>query len=290
MHRIVECAVETVRPLMSERKHVLTVSPPPQPIWLYADAARLEQVIVNLLNNAAKYTADGGRISLAVELEGDEALIRIRDTGVGIAPELLPRVFDLFTQAERSLDRAEGGLGIGLCLVQRLVEMHGGRVEVSSELGQGSEFVVRLPAMATPAPPSPSTGIKTTIPAGPALRVLVVDDNADAAEMLELLLEASGHDYRTAYDGPSAIQAALEYRPDVILLDIGLPGLDGFEVARRLRQQYSLSNVVLVAVTGYGQESDLSRSLDAGFDHHLIKPVSFEKVKQLLATVTGKKI
>lgn len=285
---IVECAVETVRPLMNQRQHDLTVSPSPQSFWLYADAARLEQVIVNLLNNAAKYTADGGHISLAVELQGEEAVIRIRDTGVGIASELLPRVFDLFTQAERSLDRAEGGLGIGLCLVQRLVEMHGGRVEVSSVLGQGSEFVVRLPAMASPAPPEPSTGIESTMPAGPSLRVLVVDDNADAAAMLELLLEAAGHDYRTAYDGPSAIQAALDYRPDVVLLDIGLPELDGFEVARRLRQQHALSNIVLVALTGYGQESDHLRSLDAGFDHHLVKPVNFEKIKQLLATVTGK--
>ena len=288
LDRIVECAVETVRPLMNQRQHDLAVSPAQQSIWLFADAARLEQVIVNLLNNAAKYTANGGHISLGVELAGEEAMIRIRDSGVGIAPELLPRVFDLFTQAERSLDRAEGGLGIGLCLVQRLVEMHGGRVQVASELGQGSEFVVHLPIMTSALPQSLTSDTETTAPKGPSLKVLVVDDNADAAEMLELLLEASGHDYRTAHDGPSAIEAALDYRPDVVLLDIGLPGIDGFEVARRLRQQHALSNLVLVAVTGYGQESDLKRALDAGFDHHLVKPVGFEKVKQLLATVTGK--
>lgn len=287
---IVECAVETARPLMIERKHVFTVSPSPQPIWLDADAARLEQVIVNLLNNAAKYTADGGHISLVVELVGEEAVIRVRDTGVGIASELLPHIFDLFTQAERSLDRAQGGLGIGLCLVQRLVEMHGGRVEVTSALGQGSEFVVHLPAMVTAAPLPPATDMETAKPTGPSLRVLVVDDNEDAAEMLELLLIASGHEVRTAYDGTAALDAAIDFRPNVMLLDIGLPGLDGFEVAKRIRQLLVLKGVVLVAMTGYGQESDLKRSLDAGFDHHLVKPVSFEKVKQILATVTGKTI
>ncbi len=179
-----ERAVETVRPLIDQRRHELTVSLPPQPIWLHADAARLEQVVVNLLTNAAKYTDEGGHIWLTVQQEGDEAVLRVRDTGVGIAPELLPRIFDLFTQAERSLDRSQGGLGIGLALVQRLVEMHGGTVAASSALGQGSEFVVRLPVVPPPAPQPPSPPTETAEPTGPSLRVLVVDDNVDTAESL----------------------------------------------------------------------------------------------------------
>jgi PAS domain S-box-containing protein len=288
LYGVVECAVDTVRPLMTQRKHELTVSPLLHPIWLYADAARLEQVVVNLLTNAAKYTADGGHIVLAVQQEGDEAVLRVRDTGIGISPELLPRIFDLFTQAERSLDRAQGGLGIGLCLVQRLVEMHGGKVQVFSVLGQGSEFIVRLPVTIIPAPQPPSTHQEAAEPTGPGLRVLVVDDNVDAATSLVTLLEASGHDVRAAHDGPTSLEAAQGFRPDVVLLDIGLPGLDGFEVAKWLRKQPILSNAVLVAMTGYGQKSDRQRSHEAGFDHHLVKPVDFGKVEQILATIPGK--
>jgi CheY-like chemotaxis protein/anti-sigma regulatory factor (Ser/Thr protein kinase) len=271
---------------MEQRNHEVTVSLSPQPIWLYVDAARLEQVVVNLLTNAAKYTTNGGHISLAVQQEGDEAVLRVSDTGVGIASELLPRIFDLFTQAERSLDRSQGGLGIGLCLVQRLVVMHGGRVEVNSVLGQGSEFVVRLPVTVDFVPEPTLTCNETTTRSGPSVRVLMVDDNVDAAQSLGLLLKASGHDVRTVYDGLSAVEAALEYRPNVVLLDIGLPGLDGFEVAKRLRQQPTLSNIVLVAITGYGQEADLQRSQDAGFDHHLVKPTDIGKVQDILATVS----
>ncbi|MBI3861367.1 MAG: hybrid sensor histidine kinase/response regulator [Planctomycetia bacterium] len=285
MNDIVECAAETAHPLISQRRHEFTLSLSPEPIWLYADAARLEQVVVNLLTNAAKYMADGGRILLTVQQEGEEAVLRVRDRGVGIAPELLPRIFDLFTQAERSLDRSQGGLGIGLCLVQRLVEMHGGRVEAHSVLQQGSEFVVRLPVMSTSAP-APATGTETAQPAGHSLRVLVVDDNVDAAESIALLLEAAGHHVRMSYDGPTALAAALDFRPQVVLLDLGLPGLDGFEVAKRLRQQPALSGIALVAVTGYGQVSDRQRSLDAGFDHHLVKPANFQKVQHILATVS----
>jgi len=286
LNGIVERAVETTHPLMEQHRHEVTVSLSAQPIWLYADAARLEQVVVNLLTNAAKYTADGGHISLAVQQDGDEAVLRVRDTGVGIAPELLPHIFDLFTQAERSLDRSQGGLGIGLCLVQRLVEMHGGAIEAHSALGQGSEFVVRLPVTLNfvPEPTSPPTD--TAQPTGPSLRVLVVDDNVDAAESISLLLEQAGHDVRMAYDGPTALEAALAYRPHVVLLDIGLPGFDGFEVALRLRQQPALQGVVLVAVTGYGQETDLQRSQDAGFNHHLVKPADFGKLQDILATVS----
>ena len=288
LNGIVERALETARPLMDQHKHELTVSLSPQPIWLDADPARIEQVIVNLLTNAAKYTHDGGRISLIVQQEDAEVVLRVKDTGVGIAPELLPHIFDLFTQAERSLDRSQGGLGIGLSLVQRLVDMHGGRVEVSSVVGQGSEFVVRLPVMATPATPHPPTSTDISEPTGLSLRVLVVDDNLDAVELLELLLEASGHEVRSAYDGPTTLEVACEFQPQVVLLDIGLPGIDGYEVARRLRQHSDLNGVVLVAMTGYGREIDKLRSQDAGFNHHLVKPADFSKVQQILATVAVK--
>jgi PAS domain S-box-containing protein len=281
---VVENAVETVRSLIDQRKHELTVSMPKQPIWVNADAARLEQVMVNLLTNAAKYTDQGGHIWLTVQQEGEEAVVRVRDTGVGIAPEILPRIFDLFTQAERSLDRSQGGLGIGLALVQRLVEMHEGTVTVSSELGQGSEFVVRLPLVPAPQRQSSSSLTVTAQPTSRSLRVLVVDDNVDTVTTLALLVTESGHDVRTAYDGSSVLETALDYRPNVVLLDIGLPGLNGFEVAKQLRQQPALQKAVLVAMTGYGGVKDFQRSFDAGFDHHLVKPGDFGKVLQILAT------
>jgi PAS domain S-box-containing protein len=282
---IVERAVETVRPQIDQRRHVFTVSLPPHPIWLNADAARLEQVVVNLLTNAAKYTSEGGHIWLTVQQEGNECVLRLRDTGVGIAPELLPRIFDMFTQADRSLDRSQGGLGIGLALVQRLVEMHAGRVEAKSELGKGSEFVVHLPVALPSEPPMLSPAVGSAKPAATALRVLVVDDNVDTAETLASLLLESGHEVRIGHDGPTALEVAHSFQPDVVLLDIGLPGLSGYEVAKRLRQQSVLRNLVLVAVTGYGQESDRRSSREAGFDHYLVKPADFDKVRQILATV-----
>ena len=282
---VVERALGTSRPLVDRHHHELAVSLPPEPIWLDADAARLEQVMVNLLTNAAKYTPDGGRIVLSVRREGDECVLRVRDTGVGIAPELLPHIFDLFTQAERSLDRSQGGLGIGLALVQRLVEMHRGRVEVISVLGQGSEFVVRLPVVLSEAPNASPTPTETALPPGPSLRVLVVDDNVDAAHSLGDLLKAYGHDVRTAHTGPTAVAAASNYNADVMLLDIGLPELNGYEVAKRIRQQPAHKNTMLVAMTGYGNEADRERSQDAGFDHHLTKPADFGKVLEILATV-----
>jgi CheY-like chemotaxis protein/anti-sigma regulatory factor (Ser/Thr protein kinase) len=283
---VVEDAVATVRSLIDQRRHELTVSIPAQAIWVHGDTARLEQVVVNLLTNAAKYTDQGGHVWLTVQQEGDEAVLRVRDTGVGIAPEILPRIFDLFTQAERSLDRAQGGLGIGLALVQRLVEMHGGTVAVSSALGLGSEFVVRLPVVLPPPTQAPSPRTETAQPTGPSLRVLVVDDNVDTVTTLALLVKESGHDVRTAYDGSTVLEAALDYRPNVVLLDIGLPGLNGFEVAKQLRQQPALQNAVLVAMTGYGGVSDRQRSQEAGFDHHLVKPGDFGKMLQILAIVS----
>jgi PAS domain S-box-containing protein len=282
---VVENALATVRSLIDQRKHEFTVSLAPQALWVHADAARLEQVVVNLLTNAAKYTDPGGHIWVTVQPEGEQAVLRVRDTGVGIAPETLPRIFDLFTQAERSLDRSPGGLGIGLALVQRLVDMHGGTVEALSTLGQGSEFVVRLPMVP---PPQPQRALPLTEgiqPTGPSVRVLVVDDNVDTVTTLAMLVQESGHQVRTAFDGAAVLEAALDYRPQLVLLDIGLPGLNGFEVAKQLRQQPTLKNLVLVAMTGYGQDSDRQRSREAGFDHHLVKPGDFGKVLQILATV-----
>jgi len=288
MRSIVERGVETVRPLIEQRRHALAVRLPPSPIWIDGDATRLEQVVVNLLNNAAKYTDEGGQIWLSLQQEGTEAVLRVRDSGVGIAPDLMPRIFTLFTQAERSLARSQGGLGIGLALVQRLVEMHGGRVEAYSALGKGSEFVVRLPVVLAAAANPPSPPIAEANPTGPSLRMLVVDDNVDSADSLAMLMRASGHDVRTAHDGPSALEAALEYRPNVVLLDIGLPGLDGYEVAKRMRQQPGFQNVVLVAMTGYGKESDRQRAQEAGFDHHLVKPARFEHLQKILASISEK--
>ena len=296
---VVERAVESAQSLFSTHRHELTVSLPPQPVWLHADAARLEQVVVNLLTNAAKYTDDGGHIGLSVCLEGDAAVLRVRDTGIGIAPDLLPHVFDLFTQADRSLDRSQGGLGIGLCLVKRLVELHGGSVRATSVLGQGSEFIVTLPALAaataataatasaaSEAAPSPALSAAAPLPAGRGCRVLIVDDNVDAAEMMAALLELSGHSVRTAFDGPTGLKAALDHPPDVMLLDIGLPGLTGIEVAVRLRSDPALERIVLVAMTGYGQASDRLRSRDAGFDHHLTKPADFAELEKILGAVS----
>ncbi len=284
---IVEVALETVRPLIEQRRHKLTLSLASEPIWLNADAARLEQVLVNLLTNAAKFTDEGGHVWLSASQEGDTCVLRVRDSGVGIPSALLPWIFDLFTQAERSLDRSQGGLGIGLAVVQRLTELHGGTVEVRSTPGAGSEFVVRLPMAPREAPPAPGPDVTAPTPSARSLRVLIVDDNRDTVESFAMLLRASGHEVRPAYDGSTAVQLALDYRPDVVLLDIGLPGLNGYEVAKRIRRLAVLKEVVLVAMTGYGQESDLKASHDAGFDHHLVKPASpgrLHDILQLVAT------
>ncbi|MBC7706005.1 MAG: response regulator, partial [Rhodoferax sp.] len=271
--------------LVTQRRQALTVALPPQPVWLQADAARLEQVVVNLLTNAAKYTDEGGQIWLSVRQEDDAAVLRVRDTGVGIAPELLPRIFDLFTQAERSLDRSQGGLGIGLSLVQRLVKLHGGTVEVSSVPGQGSEFVVRLPTMPAGLGTLPAHSVATAPASGRSCRVLVVDDNHDAAESMAQLLAMNGHEICVAHDGPAALEAGQQFQADLVLLDIGLPGLSGLEVAKRIRQIPALADVTLVAMTGYGQETDHRNSKEAGFDHHLVKPANFNEISRILASI-----
>lgn len=280
---IVIHAIETTQSQASQRGHSMTSSLPDGPLWINGDHVRLEQIVVNLLNNAIKYTDRGGDLSVTLTQEGEEAELRVRDNGLGIAPDMLPRIFDLFAQADVSLDRAQGGLGIGLALVQSLVTLHRGRVEAKSTLGEGSEFIVRLPLLWSPQAPMADTPEEVSV--GPqAAKVLVVDDNADARESLAMLLQALGHDTCLARDGDNAVQTALDYRPDVVLLDIGLPGIDGFQVAKRMRQEPALKNVVLVALTGYGQESDRELSREAGFNYHLVKPVDFAKVECILAT------
>ncbi len=282
VNAIVERAVDSTRSLIEERNHQLTVLLPPEPIWLFADAARLEQVFVNLLTNAAKYTDKGGTLGVTVEEVGHECVVAVRDTGCGIAPEILPKVFELFTQAERSLDRSQGGLGIGLALVQRLVEMHDGRVGAVSVLGVGSEFVVNLPLLVA-SPEIPLVVSAAARPPGASLRILIVDDNVDSTTSFAALLGAFGHDTRTAFDGLSAVEVALDYLPHVMLLDIGLPKLNGYEVAKRLRQQPTMANLLLVALSGYGTEADRMRAMEAGFDHHLAKPADFDKLQDILA-------
>jgi CheY-like chemotaxis protein len=281
---LVHRTVDAVRPLMEERGHDLTVTLPPETISVRADPTRLEQILTNLFNNAAKYTDPGGHIWLTVEWDGANAVLRVRDLGIGIDAEMLPRIFELFVQAGRRLDRAQGGLGIGLTLVKKLVELHGGTVEArSAGPGKGSEFVVRLPgSLAEPAClPAEPTG---ATPPGdaPCHRVLVVDDNVDAADSLALLLKLAGQEVYVAYDGPSALVVAETFQPSLVLLDIGMPGMDGYEVARLLRTMVGSQPMWLVALTGWGQEEDRRRSLAAGFDQHLVKPVETDALHELL--------
>jgi len=275
--------VETSRPLIDARRQQLYISLPPESLKVMADLARLSQVLANLLNNAAKYTEEEGRVWLTVTREGDDAVFRVRDTGMGIPADLLPRVFDLFTQADRTLERAQGGLGIGLTLVRRLVELHHGSVQAfSSGPGQGSEFVVRLPALAQeqPAEGHDPRAVPCHAAAG-KYRVLVVDDNIDTAESLAMLIRYDGHDVRTAHDGLAALQASKAFRPQVVLLDIGLPKMDGFEVARRLRALPQGDQMLLAAITGYDKKEDQYRCEKAGFNQHLVKPVCYETLRQL---------
>lgn len=287
LETIVARAVETSRPLIVEHQHELAVILPPEPVWLEADPTRLAQVLSNLLNNAAKYSENGGRIRLTAACTGGEVEIRVRDTGIGIPPEMLPHVFDLFTQVDRAPDRSQGGLGIGLSLVKSLVEMHGGSVTGSSQgPGQGSEFTVRLPLLLDP--PSvktePSEWTIRHHSVASAQRVLVVDDNVDVVETLSMVLRREHHAVQVAHDGRSAIQIAQGFRPDIVILDIGLPKMDGYEVARQLRADSDHGrNMLLIAMTGYGQEQDCQRALAAGFDHHLVKPVDLEVLLALLS-------
>ncbi len=314
--RVVICeavarAVEATRSLIAQRGHELSVKCPPHALWVEADPARLEQIVGNLLSNAAKYTEPGGKISVTVTANGEssfrskideknaesfgEITIAVRDNGVGIPPEKLPQMFEIFAQAERSLDRAEGGLGLGLTIVKMLTEMHGGRVNAwSAGLGKGSTFSIHLPAASAPAAgpltevgePGHVAAVSSEAPPRPTAlkeqRVLIVDDNADAAQALCRLLRRGGCKLEIALDGPSALTRAHEFHPTAVLLDIGLPGMDGYEVARRLRAEEHEEHALLVAITGYGQEEDLRRSREAGIDRHLVKPVDINEIKQLL--------
>jgi CheY-like chemotaxis protein len=281
---LVERAVEMTRLLVEERAHALTMSLPDGALEVDGDQTRLEQVLVNLITNAAKYTERGGHIDVRAEEIDGEAVVRVQDDGCGIPAEMLPRVFDLFSQGERGLERAQGGLGIGLTVVRRLVELHGGRVDAYSEgPGKGAEFVVRLPAL-PPLPVAAAPGSPGPESVEQRARVLLVEDNPDVAESMALLLELLGHQVTVVHDGLGALDVASTIRPDVILIDIGLPGIDGYEVARRLRQDATM-HPMLVALTGYGRREDKERALEAGFDHHLTKPVEFDALSSLVETL-----
>jgi len=283
---IIEHAVETTSFLVEERGHVLSVSLPADRVRVNGDPVRLEQVVVNLIINAAKYTECGGRIDLFVERDSAEAVLRVRDNGKGISADVLPRIFDLFFQGERTLEHTQGGFGIGLSVVRSLVSLHDGRIEAHSDgLGKGAEFVVHLPAapMRESEPAASSRPILAQTRDSQCLRVLVVEDNPDAAESLMMLLQVSGHQVSIARDGPTAIRLACADVPDLMLVDVGLPGMDGCEVARRARRTPELREVWLVAFTGYGSDEDHRRTLGAGFDLHLTKPVNPADLRELLA-------
>ncbi|HYD19668.1 MAG TPA: PAS domain-containing protein [Patescibacteria group bacterium] len=280
---IIHNAVETCQPLLTEKRHSLTLSLPESPVTVLGDAVRLGQVFANLLNNAGKYTEPGGDIRLSARVEGEQAIIDITDNGIGIAPQQLPHIFDMFTQADNSIERAQGGLGIGLTLVRNLVERHGGKVHASSEgEGRGTSVTIALPvhhhaAASAPAPSSPETA-----KGGSAVRVLVVDDNRDSAQTIGWAIEMLGHEARVLNDGAAAIAAAPAFRPDVVLLDIGMPGMSGYDVCTTMRSMPGMENTIFIAQTGWGQEEHRRRSRAAGFHHHLVKPLDFKELGKLI--------
>jgi PAS domain S-box-containing protein len=286
---VIHGAAETSRPLIEEMEHELTVKLPDVPVILEADPTRLAQVFLNLLNNAAKYTERGGRILLSAERQGSDVVVSVQDTGIGIAAGQLPQLFTMFTQLDHS-QRSQGGLGIGLTLVKRLTELHGGRIEARSEgPGKGSEFIVRLPIVIAPSMPQPSITHDST-PLNLSLRILIVDDNQDGADSLAMMLKIMGNETHTAYDGEEALTAAAQFQPDVILLDIGLPKLTGYEACQLLRAQPGGKDIVIIAQTGWGQEEDRQRTMEAGFDQHLIKPVDPQALITLLAQIQSAKV
>jgi signal transduction histidine kinase len=278
----IDQALETVLPRIGERKQHLDLDLPGEELATRGDRVRLTQVFTNLIGNASKYTGDGGRIALRVARDGDQIVAVVSDNGTGIAPEVLPHIFDLFTQGPRSLARSEGGLGVGLNVVRNLVTMHGGMIEADSPgLGKGSRFTLRLPACALPetAPPVPERDLAP----GGGCRVLIIEDNADACETLKAFLDMEGHEVRTAQDGQAGLDALLEQRFDVVVCDIGLPGMDGLEVMTRLRATDGGARPVAIGLSGYGQAEDRARATQAGFDHYLVKPVNPDALLALVA-------
>lgn len=287
LNKIVTRSIEDSAPIMTERRHQLTLDVARESLWVDGDPARLEQVFTNLLINAAKYTDPGGRITVTARQEGRQVVTRIRDTGIGIDPLMAASIFDLFVQGERRTERSAGGVGIGLTLVRRLVELHGGTVDVQSAgPGKGSEFAVSLPTVDRPAPEK-IVNLERLFAAPPSMRVLVVDDNVDAANSLAMALRLSGQRVRVAYDGATALSFAAEDPPEAVLLDLGMPGMDGYEVAQRLRGNPATSKVLIIALTGWGQDEDRRKSHEAGFDHHLVKPVDPIAVGRVLASLPG---
>jgi PAS domain S-box-containing protein len=284
---IVAAAVETSRPLIESRKHTLNIQFASQPLKITADFTRMAQVVTNLLNNAAKYTEEEGEIWLVCERDGSDASVSVRDNGAGMPAEMIPTVFDLFTQADRTIDRSQGGLGIGLTLVRSLVALHQGSVEAhSGGLGSGSEFVIRIPLIASGREPEDEQSVQNVKSVAPVFsqRILVVDDNVDSATTMALMLKTMGHEAVVVYDGPAAIETAVRVSPTLILLDIGLPGMNGYVVAEQLRATPGLGNVLIAALTGYGDEQDRKRSREAGFDYHFVKPLGLPQLQSLLRT------
>ena len=280
---VIRSATEISRPAIEKMSHNLSITGPAEPVYLDADPIRLSQMLANLLNNACKFTERGGRIALTAAREGSSVVISVRDNGIGIAPEKLPHIFAMFFQADRSLERSRAGLGIGLTIVHRLAAMHGGTVEARSEgAGKGSEFVLRLPCLAEKSA-SEAVEAPSNAAVGPH-RILVADDNADAADSLTILLSTIGNDVHTARDGQEAVEAAQMFEPQVVLLDIGMPRLNGYEACRRLRQQPRGDEMLLIALTGWGQKSDRRRTQEAGFDAHMVKPVDLNELMKLLAS------
>jgi CheY-like chemotaxis protein len=282
MRAIIESAIEGSQPAISAGNHALQVTLPQSQVCVMGDALRLAQVISNLVNNAAKYTLNGGRIAVSLAEEDGDAVVRVSDDGVGIPADMLEHVFDMFTQVDRTLERAQGGLGIGLSLVRRLMDLHGGSVSASSAgSDRGSTFTLRLPAIATGAVAAPTK--QATAQAGARnVRVLVVDDNIDAADSLAVMLQLDGYDTRVEYSGEDALRTAEAFDPEVVVCDIGLPQMDGHEIARRLRADPRRAGTLLVAVTGWGSEEDKQRTQRAGFDFHLVKPVGLDSVQEIL--------
>jgi PAS domain S-box-containing protein len=286
LREVIGAAVEQCRPMIESHRHRLSLDVPNEPMRVRGDDVRLVQIVGNLLSNAAKYSDYDRELTLSVEHEPHGFVLHVRDQGIGISPALLPHVFDLFTQADRSAARTQGGLGLGLALVKRLVELHGGTVEARSEgLGRGSEFIVRLPADTSAAPDDIAGHRGARASAATGLNLMIVDDNKDAADVLATLLELEGHRVLVETDACAALERASNEQPQVMLLDIGLPTLDGYELARRLRQSPGTASATLIALTGYGREEDRRRSLEAGFDHHLVKPVCPERLSSLLSSL-----